>query len=374
MKRRGMVAFGIVLSIVLLFYALRDVSVEELFEHLGRANLWWLLAATVVATVTFVFRAIRWKYLLRPAVGDVPFSSRFETTCIGFMANNLIGGRVGEFARAYSLSQVEPVGISPVLASLVLSRLFDGIATVLLLIPAYFALGGERLAEAGPLQEILTGFVVFVIIGLIGVAMLVRFPSGCLRLAERVFRPLPDRFRDPVLGLVRSFIEGLGALRYGHVLVITFVWSIVLWVWNAFSFYLGFLAFDIVGPGMTGAMLLQSVISLFVAVPSTPGFFGPFEFGARVALDLYGIAPARIISYAAGYHILTFIPVTVLGIWYMRRLGLSRRELGRRSGGVTESPEAVGTSSGAVGTSSESVGEPAENAAESDEPIRESSE
>jgi len=107
-------------------------------------------------------------------------------------------------------------------------------------------------------------------------------------------------------------------------------------MWNAFSFYLGLLAFGIEGPGFTGAMLLQSMISLFVAVPSSPGFFGPFEFGARVGLGLYGIAPSRIISYAAVYHILTFIPVTLLGIWYMRRLGISREEIGRRGGGVTE--------------------------------------
>jgi len=338
-----MVVFGIALSIVLLFYALRDVSAKELFRHLGDANLWWLLAATVVATGTFLLRAIRWRYLLRPGVGDVPFRSRFETVCIGFMANNVIGLRIGEFARAYTLTRVERVGLSPVLASLILERLLDGIATVALLIPAYFALGGERLAQAGPLEEILTGFVAFVIVGLVGVGLLVRFPAGCLRLAEGLSKRLPARVERRIVGLVRSFIEGLGALRQGHVLAIAFAWSIVIWGWNAFSFYLGFLAFDIQGPGFTGAMLLQSMISLFVAVPSSPGFFGPFEFGARIGLGLYGIAPSKIISYAAGYHILTFIPVTVLGIWYMRRLGISREEIGRRGGGVSDPPDGAET-------------------------------
>ena len=76
-------------------------------------------------------------------------------------------------------------------------------------------------------------------------------------------------------------------------------WSVVVWLWNAFSFYLGFLAFEIDEPGLIGAMMLQSMISLFVAFLSTPGFFGPFEFGARVGLGLYDIEPARIISFAA---------------------------------------------------------------------------
>jgi uncharacterized protein (TIRG00374 family) len=327
MRRRAVVAFGVILSVVLLFFALRDVSAAELREHLGEANLWWLLAATVAATATFALRAIRWRILLMPVAPELSFNSRFATICIGFMANNVIGARVGEFARAYSLARIEPVGIAPVLASLVVERLLDGIITVGLLVPAYFVIGPDRLAAAGPLVDILTGFVVIVLAGVFVAAAMVVFPRQVLGVARRASARLPETFSERLIKIVESFIEGLGVLRRGWILLLAFGWSLVVWLWNAFSFYLGFLAFEIEEPGLIGAMMLQSMISLFVAFPSTPGFFGPFEFGARVGLALYEIEPSRIISFAASYHIATFIPVTLLGIWYMRRLGISRGDI-----------------------------------------------
>lgn len=335
MKQKVVIGLGVVVSIVLLGFALRDVSVPELLEHLGHANMWWLLAATVAATGTFALRAIRWRILLLPVSSEISFRSRWATICVGFMANNVIGARVGEFARAASLSRVEPVGLSPILASLVVERLLDGIVTVGLLLPAYFVLGPEQLAEAGPLVDILTGFVVIVGAGIVVAAAMVWFPGPLLSLVERFSRRLPEALAARIIGILESFIDGLGILRRGRILVAAFMWSIVVWAWNAFSFYLGFLSFDIIEPGFTGAMLLQSIISLFVAIPSTPGFFGPFEFGARVGLDLYGVEPSRIISFAATYHIATFIPVTILGIWYMRVLGISRAEI-RRHGEATD--------------------------------------
>lgn len=327
MKQRAIVALGVIISIILLVFALRDVSFAELREHIAEANLWWLLAATVAATVTFALRAIRWRILLLPVAGVLPFGSRFATICIGFMANNVVGARVGEFARAYSLARVEPIGLTPALASLVVERLLDGVVTIGLLVPAYYVLGPERLAEAGPLVDVLTAFVAIIAVGILIAAAMVVFPRQVLGLVRGLSSRLPKRFSERLIAIAESFIQGLGVLRRGWILLVAFAWSVVVWVWNAFSFYLGMLAFGLEEPGMVGAMMLQSIISLFVALPSTPGFFGPFEFGARVGLGLYGIEPSRIISFAASYHILTFIPVTVLGIWYMRKLGISRSEL-----------------------------------------------
>ena len=113
---------------------------------------------------------------------------------------------------------------------------------------------------------------------------------------------------------------------------------------NAFSFYLGFLAFDIVEPGFTGAMFTQAVIGPFVALPSSPGFFGPFEAASRLSLEVYGVEPARILSFAVSYHILTFVPVTVLGIWYMRKLGIKRGEFAGGGADGEGATVAVGSS------------------------------
>lgn len=335
MKQRAMIGFGIVLSIVLLVYALRDVALSELIYHLGRSNVWLLLAATVAATLTFLLRAIRWRLLLLPAVGDIPFRSRWAAVNIGFMTNNLLPARIGEFARAYSLSRIESITVSAALASLVVERLFDSAIMLGLLLPAYVALGPEELEQIGPLRAVVFGVIGLVAAGVVTLGLTVRFPDRVIGIVAKLSGQLPTRFKglaQRLLVMLESFIEGLGALRHGHVIAKVFVWSVVVWLWNAFSFYLGFLAFDIVEPGFTGAMFVQGVIGPFVALPSSPGFFGPFEAATRLALEVYGIEPSKIVSFAVSYHLLTFIPVTVLGIWYMRKLGITRGEFRR---GVT---------------------------------------
>ncbi|WP_419161251.1 lysylphosphatidylglycerol synthase transmembrane domain-containing protein [Candidatus Palauibacter sp.] len=329
MRSRITVLIGALISVAFLFYALRDVSARELLRHLGEADPWLLIAATVVATLTFHLRAIRWRTLLRTSAGSLPFGSRYAAVCIGFMANNLLPSRLGEFARAYSLSRIEPVPLSSALASLVVERLLDGVVLMVLLVPAFF-LGGVDQAAPGTLRDLFTVAVILVSLSLVTFGLLVRFPGRFLSLAAKWLHRLgPDRVADRVTGILAAFVDGLGALRHAHVFARAMLWSFAVWGWNALSFYLGFLAFDIHGPGFEGALVLQTTIGFAVAIPSTPGFFGPFETAARVALELHQIEPARIISFAAGYHILTFIPITVLGIWYMRRLGISRKEFGR---------------------------------------------
>src|SRR5690606_38631348 len=100
------------------------------------------------------------------------------------------------------------------------------------------------------------------------------------------------------------------------------------WLFTAVSFVVAFRAFGIDLVPFSGAVFLQSVISLAVALPSSPGFFGPFEAAARVGLSLWGVAADKAVSFAVGFHIGGFIPVTVIGIYYVWRLNLRWREMG----------------------------------------------
>ena len=65
-----------------------------------------------------------------------------------------------------------------------------------------------------------------------------------------------------------------------------------------------------------------------MAAPSAPGFFGVFEAATKVALRVYGIDDTLAVSYALGYHLLSFIPITVIGFWYLGKMGLHLKELG----------------------------------------------
>ena len=319
--------FGLVVTVGLLAWVLRDVSIAAVLVEIRKAHVGLLAACVLVATAVFPLRALRWHVLLLPGLPDSRLSSRFGAVCIGFMVNNVLPARLGEFARAYSLSRVEPIGLSQSLASLVVERAFDaavlGVFFVLTISYGNFSVTDTALLEA-------TGMTVGValVVALLLLWAMARWPERTLSVAERlagrlVSAPLTDR----LVGILAAFIRGLGPLHDPWLFLRALLWSLAVWLCNAASFWLGLLAFDIRSPGFAGALFLMSVIGFAVAVPSSPGFFGPFEAAARLALGAYAIDGVRIVSFATGYHILTFIPVTLLGIWYMYRLGIRWSEV-----------------------------------------------
>lgn len=320
---------GLAVTVALLWWALRDVSAAAVWGHVSRADPLWLAATVVAGTLVFLPRAWRWHVLLLPVADRTKFSSRFGAVCIGFMANNLLPARLGEFGRAFALSRVEPVGLSAALGSLVVERIFDGLVLATFLGAAVLAPGSPLAGEGGEtLRRIALGATsLFVVAGGL-LWVMARYPRPVLRVFERTLgRILTPDLTDRGIEILASFIDGLGALHRVPVFLRTVAWTLGLWLLAAASIWCGFRAFGIAGPGFAGAAFLQAVIGFAVAIPSSPGFFGPFEAACRFGLSFYDVEAARIVSFAVGYHVLTFIPVTLLGLWYARRLGIRWSEL-----------------------------------------------
>lgn len=315
---------GIALSLGFLAYALRDIDPGEVLTQLRRADPVLFLLAVATATLPFWIRAWRWKALLAPVAPKTSFRSRFGATTIGFMANNLLPARVGEFLRAWVISRLEPVPVVASLGSLVLERLFDGLTLVAYTFVALAAVGQASGEVGRKMHTAATGLAIaFGVIAVILLAMLI-WPRRVVAAAERVVdKTMPRSFRRPVVDALETLLGSLAAVR-DPVLVARIVgWSAFLWLVGALSYWVGLLAFDIRVP-FTAALFLQSIVSFAVAVPSSPGFFGVFEFAVKKGLvGLWAVDPNRAIAYAVGFHLGGFIPVNLIGLYYLWRFGFS---------------------------------------------------
>ena len=332
---------GLSISVLLLWWVFRGEDLGAIAAEVVAADPWWLLASVFVATSGYLLRAMRWKVLLTPVRSRIGLRPRFAATTIGFMVNNLLPARAGEFARAWSLARMEKMRTSTCLASLAVERLFDGIMVVTLLVvslslPGFRAdseLAGEQVGGA------VAGFLAVLAIVVLAVVLVLARPDMARAVAGPLASRLPGAAGDKALSILDGLIEGLGALRSPVLVVRAAAWSLVFWLWHSASFWLGFRAFGI-DAGYAEALFLNGITALAVALPSAPGFFGPFEAAVRVALvEVLGVGENPALAFAVGYHITTFIPVTVIGLWYFWRGGFSFREVGpaRKSGGPSVS-------------------------------------
>ncbi len=312
-----------------------------MLSEIRSANPFWYLGAVAATTFPFWLRSWRWKSIIVPVYPKTRFRDRFAACCVGFMANNLFPARAGELLRAYVLSRLEPVPVVTALGSLVVERVFDGVTLVVLTFVALampsFPVGSAAGREVSHVASYLA--VLFGGIGLVFLALVI-WPRQVVAVIERfVARFLPDSYCRPIVDALESLLKALGAIRQPILLLRLVLWSAAVWLMGALSYWVGLRAFGIRVPFL-GALFLQSVVSFAVAVPSSPGFFGIFEYAVKVGLvQIWNVDPNRAFSYAIGFHFAGYIPVTVLGLWYVWRLGLSWKEVGKGEEAVEETVE-----------------------------------
>ena len=331
--------FGILLSAGFLYFAFRGIKLDEVVTHLRRTNVGLMILAAALGTATFPLRAIRWRPILDPVAPKLPYGKLWRATAIGMMINNVVPARVGEVARAFALSRSAPeVPFTASLASLVVDRLLDAIVIFGLMFAAMLSPAFPQGAQLSgrPVASYAIFAVSVTIVGLAAMYVFILFPDRFLALWDAATRRLSPtvaaKGRDTLLTLAR----GLSVLRSPGRFAVVLWWTLLHWLCNALAFWVGFRAVGMNLP-FSAALFLQGIVAIGVAVPQAPGFFGVFENFARIGLaGIYGVSADAAVSWAISYHLLSFIPITLIGAWYFLRAGLSMGEISGAQRSVAE--------------------------------------
>jgi uncharacterized protein (TIRG00374 family) len=304
------------------------VEFEAFLHHLQTARLWPIIGAVAIATTLFPLRVFRWRLLLKYPDGEnLPWLTMWHSIAMGFMANNILPFRIGEVVRIVSVSRLGNVGLGASLSSVAVERICDGLALVLLMTVALFTagipddvrIGTVSLTQGATIAGVMGG------VALVVAIMVVVFPKPAERLIQVVVRS--PKWSAKLVGILEDMRNGMEALRSPARILGVALWSIGLWLLNGLSFYVMFLAFDI-PVNFAGALLMQGVLALGIAVPSAPGYLGVFEAAIVLVLGgVYGVSGDLAVAYALTYHITTFIPITLLGLWSVGRTGLGFKGL-----------------------------------------------
>lgn len=322
---------GIGISIFFLAFLFRKIDFNLLLATLRSADYRYILAAVIFTFISYFMRAIRWHYLLI-SVKRIPLASLYPATIIGYMANNLLPARLGEFVRAYVLAKKEGLQTPVVFASLVIDRLCDGFTVMLMLLLTLFTLQlPHSMAEADSLLRsggtitflLYVGLVVFLI-------FLKRQTIVTLRLVAYLLRPLPRTLSDRLIPLLGSFIEGIRIPSRGvHVVAVLFS-SILIWTFALIPIDLILQAFGIHLP-IAASMFIMVLLVFAVLVPASPGYIGTYHYACFKGLSAFQIPETTSISIALVIHGTSFFPVIVAGFYHLWREKMSLHTV-RRAG------------------------------------------
>jgi uncharacterized protein (TIRG00374 family) len=324
-KKRALIGF--VLALVFLYFFLRNINLGDLWKTIQQANASWLLISLFFAGFNYFFRALRWRLFFLP-IKKTKIRNLFETTVIGFSLNTIFPAKIGEVVRPYLLGAKENISKSAAFATIVVERMFDT-SSILFILTFYlvFLVQPDQLSEKarsslGELKA--AGLILFagILVLLLFLYYLKTKPDPVKKLIRKAERFLPAKFAHSLDDILDSFIQGLSILHDPKLLGQIAVYSIVFWLIICAGFWAGVRAY-VPGFAFISTFLVMTLLAIGIAVP-TPGGIGSYHLACKLGLTVFFNVPeAKASAVALVTHAIAFIPMTLLGILFLWKEGLS---------------------------------------------------
>jgi uncharacterized protein (TIRG00374 family) len=314
---------GVLISIVFIWLSLRGLKLDEFWGTVQKANYIWLVPGIGVYFIAVWVRAWRWHYLLGP-IKKIPTKTMFPITTIGYMGNNIYPARAGEVLRAVILKRKEGVPVSASLATIIVERIFDGVvmlAFVFVNLPELAKLTGQS-GFVGNIQQVaVIGTAVF-IGALIVFLLAAMFPQMTAKVGlSAIERFTPRRFHERIVSVMSKFLDGLASLRSPFNVLMVFFTSVIIWLLETGKYWLVMQAFDF-NVSFFALMLMNGIVNLATTIPSAPGYIGTFDAPGIAVLTAYGVDHATATGYTLTLHVALWLPVTLLGAYFLAREGI----------------------------------------------------
>jgi uncharacterized protein (TIRG00374 family) len=318
---------GIAVSAFFMALLFRKIDFKLLGNALYTADYRYIGLAIIFTFVNYYLRAVRWRYLLI-FEKSIPLSSLYPATIIGYMANNLLPARLGEFIRAYTLARRENLEVPSVFASLVIDRLFDGFTVLSLLLFTLFTLQLPVGMEDAALALRAGGAVMFLVYCavVLFLYLLKRQTMRTLSAVAYILKPFPKRISDRIIPLLGSFIGGIRLSPRGWHFFALVASSAGIWLFCILPVDMTLRSFNIHLP-VTASIFILVLLVFAVMVPASPGFIGTYHYACYKALSAFDIPEATSVSIALIMHGTGFFPVILAGVYYLWKNKVSLNEL-----------------------------------------------
>jgi len=334
---------GLLLAVLLLALFLRSTDWGAVLVSMKNADPWLLALVCLGQVPLFFLRAFRWQCFLAP-IKRVRIPPLMSSMMIGFMVSFIFPGRLGEIVRPVLLGIRERISKTSAFATVVLERICDMIA-ILVLMQLYFllpGLAGPKVPGSETLLVTIRDAGLVALLGCLGVIafiVLLKLKTDfATRLFGRLVRVLPEALRRKAIEMLNSFIAGLTVYHNFRTFLLIGLYSLLLWAGICSTIWICLRAFGVDVPYIL-MFPIQAILMIGVAIP-TPGMVGGFHASMKIGLvGLAGVDPSQAVSATLVLHALLVTPVLLLGLFYAWREGFSItqiREMGEREKALEE--------------------------------------
>jgi uncharacterized protein (TIRG00374 family) len=301
----------IALTALLLWLSLRGLTLGEgenksefLWKAWQNSNKGYLGLMALVAILSHLLRAERWRMLLVPTGNKVGLTNSFLSLMIGYLVN-LAVPRGGEVSRCYNLYKLEKTPVEVSFGTVVVERMVDVVCLLLLIALSFFA-EWQKLKKFIDTLNFSSGegfsispWMIVVFLGVIVFAAAIFF----LRKNKKLLKII-EGFKEGLLAIFRMQNKGL-----------FIAYSLGIWLLYFLMSYLVIKAFpETEDLGFSAVLTLFAVGSIAMAAP-LPGGAGSYHTLVPLALVmLYNLPQADAVAFVFIFHGWQTILMILMGV------------------------------------------------------------
>jgi uncharacterized protein (TIRG00374 family) len=331
-KLLAKIVLSLTVGVLCVVLALREIDLQQTKAVLRAMPLSVVFLYGLTIVPVHLFRAWRWKYLLR-AIGVVlPFGRLMIISTVGFMAILALPFRLGEFARPYYVVREGKSRMSEVLGTVAVERIVDGLIIAILLFVTYLFSLAPGAHAYPPMLAISAWLALLGFLGLtafLGFAL--RWPEATIRLALSVslLRRLAPKFADKLTDKLRSLIQGFRALGHARDMIPFLLQTALYWGANGLGMWFLARLMNLPIP-IHAAFAAMAFTGVLISLPNAPGLVGQFHAGIVLALAAY--LPESVLTSVGGAYAITLHGIQF--VWYVALGFLALLFVGERAGSL----------------------------------------
>jgi uncharacterized protein (TIRG00374 family) len=347
LKRRELILGLIVLAAFAALFAyeqhLHPFNWRVFAGEFERASWTRIALGACCIYIAFVFRAVRWAWLLRPNK-RVPLFSLLGPQVIGFTAVALIG-RIADLVRPYLVSRRTNLPIGSQLAVYVVERLFDAGSMALLFCTAILLSPPGSLPHQDLFNKIGKGGLALTIAGVLFLFAVRLWGERMASVLGGAVRPFSPRLAHTFNQKIRAFHRGLDTLRTPLDFVIVTSLSLSMWCLITMAYWEGTGAYTGGGPALSRCLALMAGggVASIIQLPVV-GWFTQIAALQEMLKPLFGMTPETAMACAATLLVITFLGIAPVGLVWAHFEHVSLRKVTQESeqaGEVLASAEAA---------------------------------
>ena len=321
--------FPFLLTGVFLYFAFRNVDLEEAFNLISHISIFYTLLFVLIFFFSHYLRAVRWKIIVGSVKKDVSILNSLGATMIGYGVNCVVP-RLGELYRGLFLARWEGLSRSSMIGTIVVERIIDILALGLAVLVSVMIYSGDLYRDVAWLKSAL-------VLGFLGMFLLIIILYLTVRLKEKFYNAIvkfigkfSQSAGERTAEAFHTLTEGFSAIRTPKSYFLTFLFSIAIMLVYGLTTYIGFymLHMDEMQTTTFGMAWILMTISAFGIIIPTPGGTGSYHaINILVLVQIFGFGQEISAAFAILTHLISyivFIGSTIFFTYYVNKKQLRK--------------------------------------------------